>query len=106
MLNEKAILTALKNFAEAVTAKMNQPTDGEPEDQLRSPFENLMGEVGRALSLKVVCTGETLLPGRMGKPDYGVHSNSLLSGYVELKAPGIGANPNSFTGNWGTYISL
>lgn len=97
--DEKAISAALRDFAQAVTAKMTAMTLGEPEDQLRAPFEAFIGEVGRALNLKVVCTGETKLPDRIGKPDYAVHSNKLLSGYVELKAPGIGANPNRFTGH-------
>ena len=97
--DEKAILTALRKFAESVTVKMTQLTVGEPEDQLRAPFEAFMEEIGQALKQKVVCTGETKLAGRIGKPDYAVHSNKLLSGYVELKAPGIGANPNRFTGH-------
>ena len=99
MVDEKSVLTALRKFAESVTAKMTQTTPGDPEDQLRAPFEAFMEEIGRTLKQKVVCTGETKLPGRIGKPDYAVHSNKLLSGYVELKAPGIGANPNRFTGH-------
>jgi hypothetical protein len=90
---------ALQTFADAVRAKMSQPTPGEPEDQLRGPFENFMGEAAPPLAGKVVCKGETHLPGRLGKPDYAVHLNRLLAGYVELKAPGIGANPNRFSGH-------
>ena len=37
------IQEALQRFAEAVTAKMRLLTPGEPEDQLRGPFENLDG---------------------------------------------------------------
>ena len=88
MPDEKAILAALRNFAETVQAKMNTLTAGEPEDQLRGPFEVFMEEAGGALALKVVCTGETRLAGRLGKPDYAVHAAKLLAGYVELKAPG------------------
>ena len=61
MPEEKAILAALKRFAEAVTAKMTQLTAGEPEDQLRAPFEALMEEIGRALKRKEVCPGEPSL---------------------------------------------
>ncbi|MCX6584528.1 MAG: N-6 DNA methylase [Candidatus Aminicenantes bacterium] len=93
------ILQALQAFAEAVTSKMTQLTHGEPEDQLRGPFENLMNECARALTLNVVCTGETPLPNRLGRPDFAVHRDKLLSGFVELKAPGFGANPNHFTGH-------
>jgi len=99
MPNDKAILAALKKFADSVTAKMTTLTVGEPEDQLRGPFEVFMQEAGQALGLKIVCTGEVRLPGRMGKPDYAVHDAKLLTGYVELKAPGVGANPNRFTGH-------
>jgi len=97
MPDEKAVLAVLRKFADSVTSKMTTLTVGEPEDQLRGPFEVFMREVGEALLLEVVCTGETRLPGRMGKPDYAIHAAKLLAGYVELKAPGTGANPNRFT---------
>jgi len=99
MPDDKAILATLQDFAEAVTAKMTTLTVGEPEDQLRGPFENFMQEVGHALAIDVVSTGETRLAGRLGKPDYAVHAAKLLAGYVELKAPGVGANPARFTGH-------
>ena len=98
MTDNKTILTALQNFAQAVTAKMTQLTAGEPEDQLRGPFENLMADAACALGWNIVCTGETPLPDRLGRPDYAVHLNKLLAGYVELKAPGIGANTKRFSG--------
>lgn len=85
------ILEALRSFAEAVKAKMSQLTRGEPEDQLRGPFETLMSDAARVLGWNVVCTGEMHLPDRLGRPDYAVHLNKLLAGYVELKAPGVGA---------------
>jgi len=62
MTDEKAILAALQRFADAVTAKMKALTPGEPEDQLRGPFETLMQDAGQALARKVdyharyVCT--------------------------------------------------
>ena len=36
-------------FAAGITTKMTQMTAGEPEDQLRGPFENLMADVAAAL---------------------------------------------------------
>ncbi|HUX02322.1 MAG: type ISP restriction/modification enzyme [Phycisphaerae bacterium] len=99
MPKDHAILAALKRFADAVSAKMNQLSAGEPEDQLRAPFEQFIAEVGKIQAIRIVCTGETRLPGRIGKPDYAVHSGGLLTGYVELKAPGTGANPNRFAGH-------
>ncbi|HOE10656.1 MAG TPA: N-6 DNA methylase [bacterium] len=96
---EHAILTALRDFAESVAAKMSQLTAGEPEDQLRGPFEHLLSDVACAFGWDVVCTGESALPGRLGRPDYAVHLNGLLAGYVELKAPGVGANTARFQGH-------
>ena len=91
------IKEALESFAQAVRAKMSQPTRGEPEDQLRGPFENLMADAAHVLGWNVVCTGEARLPDRLGRPDYAVHLNKLLAGYVELKAPGVGANVERFS---------
>lgn len=87
---------ALQTFAAAVRAKMTQLTAGEPEDQVRGPFENFIAGVASALGWNIVCTGETPLPGRLGRPDYAIHLNQLLAGYVELKAPGVGANATRF----------
>ncbi|MFH2056219.1 MAG: hypothetical protein ABIJ61_09700 [bacterium] len=92
------IKEALAAFAAAVSSKLNQVVTGEPEDQLRGPFENLLGDIGRELGSKVVCTGETRLSDRLGKPDYGISADGLLAGYVELKAPGSGADTKRFKG--------
>ena len=88
----------LRDFAEAVTRKTVQLTYGEPEDQLRAPFENFMTGVGAALGQEIVCTGETPLPNRLGIPDYALHVDQLLTGYAELKAPGTGASDARFRG--------
>ncbi|RXK85153.1 DNA methyltransferase [Chlorobaculum sp. 24CR] len=98
MTSTNSIHKALQDFAAAVTEKMSQLTLGEPEEQLRAPFENLMAGVADALGWKVVCTGETPLPDRLGRPDYAIHRNQALAGYVELKAPGFGANAKRFKG--------
>ncbi len=99
MTGNSPIYKALQEFAAAVTGKMTQLTRGEPEDQVRGPFENLMADLANAMGWKVVCTGETPLPERLGRPDYAVHLNGLLAGYVELKPPGAGANAKRFKGH-------
>ena len=99
-MNESiSINAALQEFAASVTDKMTQVTHGAPEDQLRSPFETFMADAARALGWDVVCTGETSLPDRLGRPDYAVHLDKLLAGYVELKAPGDGATAIRFRGH-------
>ena len=101
---------ALRRFAESVKSKLSTLTPGEPEEQLRAPFENFIVDAAHALGWKVVCTGETRLPGRLGQPDYAAHLNKLLAGYIELKAPGLGANPKRFSGRnreqWKRFQSL
>ena len=57
-----------------------------------------MRTVAAAWGERVVCTGEASLPDRLGRPDYAVHRGGLLAGYVELKAPGTGADAARFRG--------
>ena len=92
------IHAALQEFAAKVTDKLTQSTQGEREEQLRAPFENFMGAAANALGWEVVCTGETPLPDRLGRPDYAVHLKKLLAGYVELKATDTGVTASRFTG--------
>jgi hypothetical protein len=58
-----------------------------------------MKAVAAVKGSKIVCTGETQLPNRLGRPDYAVHRNGLLTGYVELKAPGTGGHARHFKGH-------
>ncbi len=97
--SEPRLHFALELFASTVTAKMAQVTTGSPEDQLRAPFETFMDAAAQVLGSNAVCTGETPLPDRLGRPDYAVHLDQLLAGYVELKAPGVGATRSRFTGH-------
>ena len=98
MSEDTTIHAALQEFAASVTEKTSQPTAGEPEDQLRAPFEGFMAGAAAALHGNVVCTGETPLPDRLGRPDYAVHRKGTLVGYVEIKAPGAGADAAGFRG--------
>ena len=93
------VLGALRKFSKSVTEKMTGLAAGEPEDQLRGPFEVLLKEVGAAIGTEIVAKGESRLVGRLGRPDYAVLANKLLAGYVELKAPGTGAHPSHFKGH-------
>ena len=62
----------------------------QPEAQLTSPVEDLLKHYP---SLQVL--REVAMPG-VGRPDLGVRHAGLLTGYVELKPPGKGANPAKF----------
>ncbi|MGA2143457.1 MAG: hypothetical protein ABSH49_00595 [Bryobacteraceae bacterium] len=92
----EGVLHALRAFGAAVTRKTAGLAAGEPEDQLRGPFELFLQEAGAAIGPDVVTKGEFPVPGRVGKPDYAVLTDKLLAGYAELKAPGAGADPDRF----------
>ena len=97
--HKELFCSALKSFARAVRRKLSPPTTGEPEEQLRKPFDNLMEEVGDALQQDIRCTGEWSPSSRRVRPDYAIDSNGLLTGIAELKAPGKGARPGQFKGH-------
>ena len=53
--------TALARFADAVHQKFSSHVSGEPEDQLRAPFEQLLIDAGNVAGSTVLAIGETLL---------------------------------------------
>lgn len=86
---------AVSNFGAAAKKKLsNAAVKGQPEDQLRSPFEGLVNDLKLALSLSsdIAMIGETPVEGLNTRPDYAVTLGGALIGHVELKAPGKGAN--------------
>lgn len=79
--------------------------DGEPEAQLTNPVATLLQDFGALHSMKVVTVRETSLKTAGGglvseglvRPDYAITVDGVLTGYVELKAPGKNIDPASFT---------
>ena len=98
MPRSDALHRALRTFADAVARKSGAPFDAGAEEQLRGPFEGLLAEAAAAFGMDVVCTGEAALPNRLGRPDFAVSRRGALVGYVELKAPGVGADSRRFRG--------
>ena len=105
-----AILAALQQFGASVTLKFAANAPGEPEDQLRAPFDALITAVGASMNFNVVAKGESLLKERLGRPDFAILTNGALSGHTELKAPGKGARTERLTGadkrQWERFKSL
>lgn len=99
MNDESGLHEPMQKYAAEVQKKMSQTTHGEPEDQLRAPFEAFFRALSSILGVDIVCIGETNLPNRIGRPDYAIHVNGILVGYVELKAPGTGVMASSFRGH-------
>lgn len=79
--------------------KLSNPAAvGNPEDQLRAPFEQLLGDFAELSKLRradVVAVGESSLGDLKTRSDYAVTVRSLV-GHIELKAPGKGADPRKF----------
>ena len=106
---------AVSEFGTLAKAKLNNPSaTGEPEDQLRAPFEQLLSRLAVLAGLKaadVVAVGETSLSEIRTRPDYAITVQGALAGFVELKAPGKGADPRRFKGahdqaQWSKLSSL
>ena len=91
---------AVSRFGAAVGAKFSgRGPAGAPEDQLRGPLENLIGDLAEILLFRpgeVVAVGETTLSALKTRPDYAVTVRNALVGFVEVKAPGKGADPRRF----------
>jgi hypothetical protein len=96
---QQRLFESLQIFAAQLTAKFSARSSGEPEDQLKSPVDQLFNAYGKIISCPIILKGETTLHSRLGRPDFAAHSKKLPVGYIELKAPGKGANPDLFKGH-------
>lgn len=94
------IQTAVSAFGASAKLKLANPAaSGEPEDQLRAPFEQLLADMAKLAHIpqgKVTAVGESSLHELKTRPDYAVTVHGALAGYVEIKAPGKGADPRKF----------
>lgn len=96
---QQRLFESLQIFAAQLTAKFSARSSGEPEDQLKSPVDQLFNAYGKIISCPIILKGESTLHSRLGRPDFAAHSKKLPVGYIELKAPGKGANPELFKGH-------
>ena len=97
----KTLDAIISNFGNRVKAKLsNAAVSGAPEDQLRAPLEGLIYDIAELLGLprkQIVAVGETSLADLKTRPDYAITLNAALVGFIEVKAPGKGADPRRFT---------
>jgi hypothetical protein len=95
-----SLASLISGFGSAVTQKLANPrAHGNPEDQLRAPFERLISGLAELLHLPpgaVVAVGESAVNDLQTRPDYAITDRSRLTGFVELKATGAGADPRKF----------
>ena len=95
---QDVLLHALREFADSVEAKFSANAEGEAEAQLSAPVSALIEQVGRIIHRRIVAKAESTLGYRLGIPDFGVLADDILCGYIELKAPGEGADTSRFRG--------
>jgi len=111
----KTIASAVSAYGASVKAKLsNIAIGGGPEDQLRGPLEVLihgLAEIGGLSASSVHLVGETTLAHLKTRPDFAVTVSRALVGFIEVKAPGKGADPRKFAdphdkGQWDKLKSL
>jgi hypothetical protein len=91
---------AISRFGAALKPRLSGAAiSGEPEDQLRGPFETLLHDLVGVLGFSaadIVLVGETSLADLKTRPDYAVTRQNALIGFIEVKAPGKGTDPRRF----------
>jgi hypothetical protein len=102
-LASKTVAAAVSTFGANTKSKLaSVAIVGAPEDQLRGPLEILLhdlAEIAGFPSGAVHLVGETTLSHLKTRPDYAVTVRNALVGFIEVKAPGKGADPRQFQKN-------
>ena len=100
-MTDKTFASAVSKFGADAKAKLsNVAVTGAPEDQLRGPFDALLrdlAEIGGLPAGAVHLVGETTLSDIKTRPDFAVTVSKALVGFIEVKAPGKGADPRKFS---------
>ncbi len=94
-----AVADAISRFGAGIKPKFAKVVEGAPEDQLRGPLETLIHDFAIAAGLpagSVHLIGETTLADIKTRPDFAVTVSKALVGFIEVKAPGKGADPRRF----------
>jgi hypothetical protein len=101
-----AVLTlaaAVSKYGHEAKGKLSNPVaTGEPEDQLRSPLETLFKDLTELTGIsrnKIQIVGESSIASLHTRPDFAITVNGALVGFVEVKSPGKGADPNRYKGH-------
>lgn len=90
--------SVIAEFGRSISQKLHNPViKGQLEEQIRTPFEKLLVDLAALLQISdVTPIGETAIQGLQTRPDYAVTVRQTLVGFIELKAPGKGADPRKF----------
>lgn len=91
-------LVDLEEFANKLTTKFALLGSSSDEDQLKPGIPELLAKAGAAYGLEVETKTETHLSEHKVRPDIAVYVGKLICGYIELKAPGLGADAPKLKG--------
>lgn len=99
-MTDLEVRDAVATYGVATRSKLSNPAaTGAPEDQLRAPLEELIRSLAGIAGFapgSIVVVGETTVEHLHTRPDFAVTTNNALVGFVEVKAPGKGADPRRF----------
>lgn len=94
----------VSRFGAEAQKRLSSLVSGRPEEQLRNPLEILIPGIAELCGLptgSVFLVPETPMPELAIRPDFAVMRKrgkaSELLGFIEIKAPGKGADPRRFT---------
>jgi hypothetical protein len=96
MTEDTWVLSVRKYLSELRRVQALAQGEAEPEAQLIPLVKGLLEET---LGVRVVIESRPKGDTKVGKPDLGVKHQGLLVGFVELKAPGKGADPERYRGH-------
>jgi hypothetical protein len=100
-LPDQSISDAVSKFGANLKPKLSGiAIEGAPEDQLRGPLDALVRDLAAVVGLPanaVHLVGETSLGDLKTRPDFAVTVSKALVGFIEVKAPGKGADPRKFS---------
>ena len=91
-------VSILNDFADSLRKKFSLPGTASPEDQLKGPVATLLQNAGATFGLKVESRTEPSLVEHKVRPDIAIYVERLICGYIELKAPGVGADVRRLKG--------
>ena len=94
----KNSIDASKDFSKELKGVFSLPDSTSPEDQLKAPVSQLFKLFGDFLSVDVATKTEAHLSSEKVRPDIAVYGKKLICGYIELKAPGLGADAPKLKG--------
>ncbi len=92
------MLEILRKYARSLYEKSSLVGEASPEDQLKEPVAGLIHKFGKQWEIDTSHSTEVSLREHKVRPDIAIYVENLICGYIELKAPGLGADAPKLKG--------